>query len=83
MFQKKPKTKRVFKKKPCSFCVEKMDYVDYKNLPVLKKFINSHGKILPSRVSDTCARHQRLVSTAIKRARFIALLPYSLERVRK
>lgn len=74
---------RKFRKKPCYFCIEKMEYIDYKNLEVIKNFINSHSKILSSRITGTCARHQRLLSTSIKRARHMALIPFVSPRIRK
>ncbi|HHT50709.1 MAG TPA: 30S ribosomal protein S18 [Eubacteriaceae bacterium] len=67
------------KKKVCSFCVEKVNHVDYKDVRKLSKYITERGKILPRRVSGNCAKHQRQLSTAIKRARSIAFLPFSAE----
>lgn len=67
------------KKRVCSFCVDKATSVDYKELPKLKKYITERGKILPRRISGNCAHHQRMVTNAIKRARNIALLPFSAE----
>lgn len=64
------------RKKVCAFCVDKVDYIDYKDLPKLRRFISERAKILPRRVTGTCAHHQRELTTAIKRARHIALLPY-------
>ena len=64
------------RKKICVFCAEKVDYIDYKDAPRLRKFISERGKILPRRISGTCAKHQRDLNTAIKRARQVALLPY-------
>ncbi|MBQ2251969.1 MAG: 30S ribosomal protein S18 [Clostridia bacterium] len=64
------------KKKVCAFCTDKIDVIDYKDVPRLKKFISERAKILPRRVSGTCAKHQRELTTAIKRARQAALLPY-------
>ena len=64
------------RKKVCIFCADKVDYIDYKDTAKLRKFISERGKILPRRVSGTCAKHQRDVNTAIKRARQVALLPY-------
>ena len=64
------------RKKVCKFCVEKTDTVDYKNIARLEKFITERGKILPSRISGTCAGHQRILARAIKKARTIALIPY-------
>lgn len=72
-----------YKKRPCYFCLEKMEYIDYKDLKVIQKFINSHSKILSSRITGTCARHQRLLAVAIKRARFMALVPFVSSRIRK
>ena len=64
------------RKKACVFCVEKVDSIDYKDVAKLRKFISERGKILPRRISGTCAKHQRELNTAIKRARQAALLPY-------
>ena len=64
------------RKKVCSFCVDKVDYIDYKDVARLHKFISDRAKILPRRVTGTCAAHQRELTTAIKRARQVALLPY-------
>ena len=63
--------------KSCPFCETRVHYVDYKDDRTLGRFITDHGKILPSRLSGVCARHQRQLSTAIKRARYLALLPYT------
>ncbi len=67
------------RKKVCSFCVEKVDEIDYKDVTRLKRFISERAKILPRRVTGTCAKHQRELTVAIKRARHIALLPYSAD----
>lgn len=64
------------RKKVCALCKDKNKTVDYKNVDSLKKFVNERGKILPRRVTGTCAKHQRLVTTEVKRARQVALLPY-------
>jgi len=64
------------RRKVCIFCEDKITYIDYKDAGKLRKFISEHGKILPRRVSGTCAKHQRELQTAIKRARHVALLPY-------
>ena len=61
----------------CSFCVDKVETIDYKDVPRLRKFISDRSKILPRRVTGTCAAHQRELTTAIKRARHVALLPYT------
>ena len=63
------------RRKVCAFCVDKVECIDYKDVNRLKKFITEGGKILPRRMSGTCAAHQRLLATAIKRARITALLP--------
>lgn len=65
------------KKKVCAFCVDKVERVDYKDVGRLRKFITERGKILPRRISGNCARHQRQLTVAIKRARQVALLPYT------
>ncbi|MCL6612570.1 MAG: 30S ribosomal protein S18 [Peptococcaceae bacterium] len=67
------------KKRVCVFCVDKLEGIDYKDVPRLKKFITERGKILPRRISGNCARHQRLLTTAVKRARIIALLPFTAD----
>ena len=67
------------KKKVCAFCGENAPAVDYKDVATLKKYISERGKILPRRITGTCAKHQRAITTAVKRARHIALLPYSVE----
>ena len=77
------KKRKNSKRRPCLFCLDKMEYIDYKNVEVISKFINTHGKILSSRVTGTCARHQRGLSTAIKRARIMALIPFISERIRR
>ena len=64
------------RKKVCVFCVEKVDEIDYKDTIRLRKFVSERAKILPRRISGTCAKHQRQLTTAIKRARHVALLPY-------
>ena len=64
------------RKKVCRFCVDKIDYIDYKNARMLMPFIPERGKIQPRRLSGTCATHQRKLQTAIKRARQLALVPY-------
>lgn len=65
------------RKKVCVFCVEKVDEIDYKDVTRLKRFVSERSKILPRRVTGTCAKHQRELTTAIKRARHLALLPYT------
>ncbi|MDR1805447.1 MAG: 30S ribosomal protein S18 [Clostridium sp.] len=72
---------RKFKKrrKVCAFCVDRVDVIDYKDVPRLRKFISDRAKILPRRVTGTCAGHQRQLTVAIKRARQVALLPYTAD----
>lgn len=67
------------RRKVCSFCVDKIEYIDYKDINRLRRFVNERGKILPRRMSGNCAKHQRQLSEAIKRARAIALLPYTVD----
>ncbi len=64
------------RKKVCAFCVDKVETIDYKDVARLRKFTSERAKILPRRVTGTCARHQRALTTAIKRARYVALMPY-------
>jgi len=73
--EKRPNRKG--RRKVCSFCVEKIDSIDYKDSGKLVRFLSERSKILPRRVTGTCAIHQRELTTTIKRARHIALLPYS------
>lgn len=70
------KKKRVFRRKVCRFCADTNLKVDYKDVKSLRYFITERGKIIPRRISGTCAKHQRALTKAIKRARTIALLPY-------
>ena len=67
---------RKSRKKVCTFCVEKSEFIDYKDTAKLRRFISERAKILPRRVTGTCAKHQRELTIAIKRARQLALLPY-------
>lgn len=64
------------RKKVCAFCVDKAEFIDFKDVAKLRRFTSERAKIVPRRVTGTCARHQRELTTAIKRARHIALLPY-------
>jgi small subunit ribosomal protein S18 len=64
------------RKKVCAFCADKIDYIDYKDTARLRKFVSERAKILPRRISGTCAKHQRQLTIAIKRSRHVALLPY-------
>jgi small subunit ribosomal protein S18 len=77
---RKPKSappKRGGRKKYCQFCADKVDYIDYKDIALLRKFMSDRGKIRARRVTGNCSQHQRLVASAIKNAREMALLPYS------
>ena len=65
------------RKKVCGFCVDKVEVIDYKDVAKLRRYISERAKILPRRVTGTCARHQRELTVAIKRARHLALLPFS------
>ncbi|MDR2735105.1 MAG: 30S ribosomal protein S18 [Spirochaetota bacterium] len=69
--------KKFFRKKLCHFCSKKIKEIDYKNTDMLRRSITEHGKILPRRITGTCAKHQRLLATAINRARAVALLPFT------
>ena len=68
------------RKKVCSFCVDKVESIDYKDVNKLNKYTSDRAKILPRRVTGTCAKHQRELTTAIKRARHVALMPYTSDR---
>ena len=75
----RPLRARRAKKKVCVFCVDKVENIDYKDTAKLRRYITERGKIVPRRISGTCAKHQRQLTTAIKRARQIALLPFVAE----
>lgn len=70
---------RKARKKVCGFCVDKVENIDYKDIARLRRYMSERGKILPRRVTGTCARHQRELTVAIKRARHLALLPYTAD----
>jgi small subunit ribosomal protein S18 len=74
--QRRPMFRR---RRVCRFCAEKIDYIDYKDVRMLTSFIPERGKIQPRRLSGTCAMHQRKLQTAIKRARQLALIPYTTD----
>ena len=76
-------SKYVPKRKVCSFCSEKIDTVDYKDAAKLRQYISDRGKIEPRRKTGTCARHQRAVAIAVKRARHLALIPYVPEHINR
>ena len=67
------------RRKVCQFCVHKVEHIDYKDTAKLRRYVTERGKIVPRRISGNCAKHQRQLTTAIKRARVIALLPFVAE----
>lgn len=67
------------RKKVCVFCADANKAIDYKDVATLKRYVSERGKILPRRVTGTCAKHQRALTVAVKRARHVALMPYSLD----
>lgn len=67
------------RRKVCQFCVDKVEHIDYKDIARLRRYMSERGKILPRRVTGTCAKHQRELTVAIKRARHLALLPYTAD----
>ena len=67
---------RKSRKKVCAFCMDKIENIDYKDVPRLKGYLSDRAKIIPRRVTGTCARHQRQLTVAVKRARHVAFLPY-------
>ena len=71
----RPRPRRA-RRKVCGFCVDKLEHIDYKDIPRLRKYVTERGKIMPRRMSGVCAKHQRELAIAIKRARIVALLPY-------
>jgi small subunit ribosomal protein S18 len=75
----KSKKSRRGKKRVCSFCVDGVKHIDYKEIGKLRRYITERGKILPRRISGNCASHQRQLTIAIKRARHVALLPFTAE----
>ncbi|MDP3730719.1 MAG: 30S ribosomal protein S18 [Candidatus Omnitrophota bacterium] len=70
------KKKKVYKKKPCRFCMDKIKAIDYLDYQKFQKLLTERGKIMPSRITGTCAKHQRQLAAAIKKARVLALLPF-------
>ena len=67
------------RRKVCSFCLDRIEVIDYKEVSKLRRYLSDRGKILPRRMTGTCARHQRRLTVALKRARHIALLPFSAD----
>ncbi len=78
MAEQRPRNRKA-KKKVCTFCVDKIEYIDYKDVARLRRYISDRAKILPRRITGTCAKHQRQLTEAIKRARHVALLPFSTD----
>lgn len=74
--------RRGFRRRGCEFCINKIEQVDYKDADRLRRYVGDRAKMEPRRKVGTCARHQRMVSRAVKRARFMALLPYTAEHIR-
>lgn len=72
----RPQRGRKGRKKVCAFCVDKIHDIDYKDVPRLRRYLSDRGKIVPRRVTGTCAYHQRQLTISIKRARHLAFLPY-------
>ena len=77
--QRRPRRKFISRPKICHFCADKSVNIDYKNYDLLRRYVTEDGKIRPRRQTGTCAKHQRELARAIKRARHIALLPYRLD----
>ena len=73
------KKKRIFRRRPCRFCIDKIKDIDYLDYQKFQKLITERGKIVPSRISGNCAKHQRQLARAIKKARVMALLPFVAE----
>ena len=72
-----PRRKRFQKRKSCKFCEDKVLAIDYKDVKLVKMYVSERGKIIPRRITGNCAKHQRSLTTSIKRARSIALIPYA------
>jgi small subunit ribosomal protein S18 len=77
--KKGPLKKKIFKKRPCRFCADKVENLDYLEYQRFQKLLTERGKIVPSRISGNCAKHQRQVAKAIKKARVLGLLPFVAE----
>ncbi len=76
MVKKRQSKRRTFRKRPCRFCKDKVEALDYKEVSTLEAFISERGRIISSRISGNCAKHQRMVAKAIKKARLAAFLPF-------
>jgi len=77
--KREPLKRRIFRKRPCRFCIDKVRNIDYLDYPKFQKLLTERGKIVPSRISGNCAKHQRQLARAIKKARVLSLLPYVAE----
>jgi len=77
--QRKKSYSGAHRKKVCQFCADKESVVDYKDVETLKKYVSERGKILPRRITGACAMHQRAITTAVKRARTVALMPFDAD----
>jgi small subunit ribosomal protein S18 len=80
--ERKEYAQKYVRRKVCQFCADKIAYIDFKDIPRLRRFLSERGKIESRRKTGTCARHQRAVTTAIKRARHVALLPFTADQAR-
>ena len=78
--RKKFSGSRIMRRKKCRFCVDKVERIDYKDVTRIRKNLTERGKIIPRRITGNCATHQRQLALAVKRARFIALVPYVLDQ---
>ena len=78
MSDQRPSYKKRYRRKVCSFCVDKATEIDYKDITKLRRYVSETGKMLPRRMTGVCAKHQRKLSMAIKNARKMALMPYSV-----
>jgi small subunit ribosomal protein S18 len=79
---RKKKERRPVRRKKCKFCLDRVEHVDYKDERRLRRFMTDRGKITPRRITGTCARHQRMLSAAVRRARIVALVPFVREYYR-
>lgn len=77
---RRERDEKPFRKKKCRFCIDKVDVIDYKDINRIRKNLTERGKIIPRRITGNCAFHQRKIALAVKRARFIALIPYIIDQ---
>jgi small subunit ribosomal protein S18 len=78
--ERREREERVVRKKRCRFCIDKVDRIDYKDVSRIRKNLTERGKIIPKRITGNCSYHQRQMALAVKRARFIALVPYIIDQ---